>query len=246
MAKESTYASLVSNFADFLTVAIHTILYERQIYPIASFITTRKYNYAVRQSRHPKVCAWITDAVSAVQDELIAATLDKVAVVIYSPYSLPLERFVFDLSKFPVVAREDMHTPIDRESPAQLDGSKPPSVDLEEQFRAVMARLCVCGTTLKPIPPGCTFTVTIEVKDAAEPPIRHPQLWIPVQPSLQRQVENPGADESTEKLGEDLGGVKTTPIRAVDAGEMAFEMWVEEGKGKIDALSSKNTTQTSE
>lgn len=66
-----TYHAVVAAYSDFLTVAIHTILYERNIYPQASFIKARKYNYPVRQSRHPKVCRWIMDAVSAVEAEML-------------------------------------------------------------------------------------------------------------------------------------------------------------------------------
>ena len=61
----STLANIVSTFADFLTVAIHTILYERQIYSPDLFISTRAYNHPVRQARHPALCKWIQDAVEA-------------------------------------------------------------------------------------------------------------------------------------------------------------------------------------
>ena len=66
-----TYHAIVLAFSDFLTVAIHTILYERDIYPRESFLSARKYNYPVKQSRHPKVCKWIQDAVAAVQVEML-------------------------------------------------------------------------------------------------------------------------------------------------------------------------------
>ena len=65
------YHTVVSAFSDFLTVAIHTILYERRIYPQESFISARKYNYPVRQNRHPKVCQWVQDAVAAVEVEML-------------------------------------------------------------------------------------------------------------------------------------------------------------------------------
>lgn len=32
--------------------------------------------------------------------------------------------------------------------------------------------------------------------------------------------------------GSDLGGVRTTPVRTVEAGEFVMEMWIEEGRGK--------------
>ena len=65
------YRAVVAEFCEFLTVAVHTILYERGIYPRTSFLSARKYNYPVRQNRHPKVCKWIQDAVAAVQAELL-------------------------------------------------------------------------------------------------------------------------------------------------------------------------------
>ena len=65
------YRSLVSAFTDFFTVAVHLILHERNLYPQTSFLKARKYNFPVRQSRHPQVCAWINDAVAAVEAELL-------------------------------------------------------------------------------------------------------------------------------------------------------------------------------
>ena len=40
------------------------------------------------------------------------------------------------------------------------------------------------------------------------------------------------ASRGRETAGEDLGGVKTRPIRSVEAGPLFFECWVEEGKAK--------------
>lgn len=65
------YSSLVDTFLEFLNVAIHLILYERDIYPQRSFLKARKYNYPVRQNRHPAVCKFIDDAISAVRAQLM-------------------------------------------------------------------------------------------------------------------------------------------------------------------------------
>lgn len=37
------------------------------------------------------------------------------------------------------------------------------------------------------------------------------------------------------KKGKDLGGVRTTPVRALEAGAFKMEVWVEEGRGKFQA-----------
>ncbi|TID21604.1 DNA-binding protein [Venturia nashicola] len=240
-ALPNTFASIVANFAEFLTVAIHTIIWERGIYPDSSFIKAKKYNTPVRQSRHPKVCEFIQAAVDAVREQLLKGTLQHVCVVLYSPLLQALERFVFDVSKFPAVPKEYHFTQLEREGATQTAA---PSEDLGEQFRAALTRLTGCGTKLSPLPSDCTFNVAIEVRDEADPPIGHPQPWIPTQPSLQRRAAAFDEDGYDGRLGSDLGGVNFTPIRAVDAGELVFEMWVEEGKGKAEAVSSLSQTST--
>lgn len=37
------------------------------------------------------------------------------------------------------------------------------------------------------------------------------------------------------RKGKDLGGVRTTPVRALEAGVFKMEVWVEEGRGKFQA-----------
>jgi mitotic spindle assembly checkpoint protein MAD2B len=106
---------LITTFTTFLTVAIHSILYYRRLYPPTTFLSSRAYNLPVHQNRHPKVCDWIRDAVSAVSAQLARGTVDRVAVVIHSPLTpdpspglsspIPpgavLERYLFDVSRFP-------------------------------------------------------------------------------------------------------------------------------------------------
>ncbi len=135
----------------------------------------------------------------------------------------------------------------------QKSAAKPPdtsirvnSVDLEEQFRAIFARLSSCSGSLAPLPENCSFTVCIELKDEVgiDPPIGHPQPWIPAQPSLQpakKEEREPVGEDATgggdsvgreTRRGSDLGGVRTTPIRSIEAGEFVMEMWIEEGRSK--------------
>lgn len=51
-------------------MAIHTILYVRQIYPADLFIRRKRYDTPVFQSRHPALNEYISGAVKAVSDEL--------------------------------------------------------------------------------------------------------------------------------------------------------------------------------
>jgi mitotic spindle assembly checkpoint protein MAD2B len=216
-----TFRLLITSFTDFLTAAIHTVLYERQIYPQTSFLSARKYNFPVRQSRHPKVCEWVNDAVAAVEAELLKATVDQVAVMIYDSANKPQERFVFDVSRFPIIPDSELDTTLER---VDEDGEKTdilPIVDMEEQFRATMSKLAGCSSMLNPLPKGCTFTIVIHLKDGGEAPVTHPQPWMPVQPRNLKGDSDPQA-------------LTTKPVRAVSAGDMVFETWIEQVEKKKD------------
>ncbi len=83
-------------------------------------------------------------------------------------------------------------------------------------------------------------------------PIGRGDRWIAAEPGLQKErrregrgytgFEGSSGDTEAEDLrmgdskkGEDLGGVRTTPVRALEAGAFKMEVWVEEGKGKFQA-----------
>ncbi|KAI9670456.1 MAG: hypothetical protein M1829_004779 [Trizodia sp. TS-e1964] len=159
---DDPYQALATRFTEFLTVAIHTILYERNIYPRNSFLSARKYNFHVRQNRHPEVCGWITNAVKAVHVELLKGALYRVAVLIFSPDSVPVERFIFDVSGFPSPPRSK--TSLHSISYGTIE-------DLEEELRASMLKISLCSAQLAEIPDDCSFTICIELKDEAGAPL---------------------------------------------------------------------------
>lgn len=228
--EKPTFRIFVTTFTDFLAVAIHTILYERKIYPQTAFISAKKYNFPVRQNRHPKVCEWINDAVHEVELQLFKGTVKHIAVVIYSTQAKPLERVVFDVSRFPVVPTSELDVPLER---VEDDGTPSvilPFVDLEEQLRATMSRLSNCGAGLKALPPACTFTVAIELKAQAAAPLKHPQAWMPAEPRQKR--DNQAGDYDKQ----------TTPVRTVAAGEMIFETWLEELEEKENHISMETVS----
>lgn len=83
-------------------------------------------------------------------------------------------------------------------------------------------------------------------------PIGRGDRWVAAEPGLQKERKKEGAgyggfagsSGDTEvnefKIGEsrkgkDLGGVRTTPVRALEAGAFKMEVWVEEGRGKFQA-----------
>ncbi|KAK0120513.1 hypothetical protein ONS96_010722 [Cadophora gregata f. sp. sojae] len=247
----TTPLSLQQTFTSFLTVALHTILYTRELYPPSTFITTRAYNFPVHQSRHPSVCEWINSAVAAVGVLLQKGTVKRIVIPVFSEEGVVMERFMFDVERFPVVGEKEKlvefeardanpNNPNSKPNPnPNTDGAQQPQpqlkagvkrADIEEQLRGTIRRLDYACSRLSPLPENCTYSIAVELRDEpdVEPPIGHPQPWIPSEPSLQT-----GEKGESETIGKDLGGVRTVPVRLVEAGEFVLEAWVEEGRGKL-------------
>ncbi|PNY25285.1 DNA polymerase zeta processivity subunit [Tolypocladium capitatum] len=220
-------SALLASLSSFLTVAVHTLLHHRRLYPPETFLLARAYNLPVRQSRHPGVCAWVRDAVAAAADQIRAGAVRSVALVLHEPRAFAVvERWVFELRRFPTLPDERRRR---RRQAAQEDHVGEHGVnwtDVNEALRGALRRLAYVGESVPPPPEGCTFTLAVELRDEALPPIRHPQLWIPSEPSLQPPTA------SNPHTGSALGGASTTPIRSVQAGPLFFECWFEQGKGK--------------
>ncbi|KAF3000256.1 hypothetical protein E8E13_007950 [Curvularia kusanoi] len=308
----ATYLETLDAFTNFLTAYVHTLLYLRGLYPRTSFVHSRFHNTSAYQSRHPLVCEWIRDAIDAVRHELLDGTVARIAVVIFSYGNSSrdsngtgdvqiMERFMMDVSAFPVIEKEDQNAVLQwgsrPSSQASLysgldeDGDKggeakgredTPSygrgrgnfeasafdigvdTDLAEQMRAALVSLTTRCAQLKPLPEKCSFNIAMELKDEADidPPIRHPQVWVPVQPSLQKTgrkpikfatVEDEDEQGSTQeskdsqdngKVGKDLGGVRFTPIRTVQTGTFRFETWIEEGRAKLEETDESGKGQS--
>ena len=252
----NNYAALVSTLSSFLTVSIHTLLYERALYPANSFISARAYRFPVRQSRHPKVCEWINDAVSAVEKEIAAGRVERVSFVVYdiggkhedsrdsngAKDAKVVERWVFDIGSWPIVSSDDRLVEFDdddgkgKESEPEKAGVQEASeeakakirmVDIEEQLRGTIRKLGHTAEKMPKLPEECTYTLVVELRDEAEPPLGHPQPWIPSEPSLQATKDK---DTGNTKRGAAVGGAKSIPVRVVESGAFVLETWVEQAK----------------
>jgi mitotic spindle assembly checkpoint protein MAD2B len=225
----NTSLSLTRTLTDFLTITLHTILSIRSLYPPSSFLTTRAYNLPVSQSRHPSVCTWITTSIAHLQPLLLSSSLSCITFVIFSSSGQVLERYLFDVSRFPVdIGEKEKWTEFEEGRGMQF-------VDIEEQLRATLKKLQIAGGRLSLLPEGCTFTLVVEMREGKEAPIGHPMPWIASEPGLQTRMGDLELGKGKETaVGRDLGGVKSTPVRLVEAGDFVLETWIEEGRAKFE------------
>lgn len=255
----STQSALITTLTSFLTVSVHHILFLRRIYPLVSFLSTRAYNYPVRQNRHPAVCEWVQSAIDAVRDQLEKGTVEKVAMCIFECNNNEvLERWTFDLRALPVVDRKEMDTMFEGrskdvggegEAEARSDNvlkRRLNVADLEAQFRAVLSRLNSAAGKMKDLPEDLeySFTITIEVKENADRPVgrlgKEERKWVAAEP--ENWIDDEEGDAPTSGYGDSRHRdrtSKTVPVRRLEAGELRMEVWVEESKAKFEMITNK-------
>ncbi|PGH02352.1 hypothetical protein AJ80_08874 [Polytolypa hystricis UAMH7299] len=219
------YAALTASVASFLAVSIHQILFLRSIYPQPTFLPVRHFNHPVRQSRHPKVCTWVSDACAAVQAQLLKCTVSEVSIVILSARTnQPLERYTFDMTQMPRVPLRDVHIPFassvkdsqqqqqrpqsrsNNNNPPMPNGSQPGSINLEAQFRAVLARLASACARLTPLPPDEEYMPTLHIvlREGADAPAgvtKEEQLWIAAEPEKTNLNNDTGSNAARSYEG---------------------------------------------
>merc|ERR1712185_791142 len=82
---------------ELLEVAIHTILYARDVYPRALFEERRAFGVRAAMSRHPDLNEYIADVLRSAKPLMDAGAMTKLVVVIAGADDAPAERWVFDL-----------------------------------------------------------------------------------------------------------------------------------------------------
>ncbi|KAK1925667.1 DNA-binding protein [Papiliotrema laurentii] len=216
--------------ASFLEIVIHTILCIRQVYPPTTFTRRRAHGVPVYQSRHPQVCAYISELVGAIARELELGKVKRVTIVIKTvDTGLPLERFIVDMGYLAMDKVKERHR---REAP--LLGA-PSADELSLMLRGFLIKLMALDSQLEETKGETTFAVIVETDDDLEPSTNKPAdgsipPWVP---ALSADTLRPSQDGSAVR-NEPLLNVK-----AVETGVIDFRLMVQEciAKTGVDHLS---------
>jgi len=210
-----TFNQTVRGITEFIEVAIHTILYVRQVYPADLFVRRKKYDTPVFRSRHPALNEYISGAVKAIGDELVLGNVDKVVVVIKDKDHVALERFLFSVQNMIQVESYD------KDSSVQ-DAMTTSALGL--YFRSFLIKLNMIECQLGPLNLGndASFAIVLELKDDKVPSVTHgqdPPPWVPAE----KQHTTSGAS----------GNAELFMIRAVDTGIINLSLAVQESQEKL-------------
>ncbi|KAK1220017.1 hypothetical protein PQX77_017224 [Marasmius sp. AFHP31] len=213
--KSLTFNQTVRGLTEFIEVAIHTILYVRQVYPADLFVRRKKYDTPVFQSRHPALNEYISGAVKAIGEELVRGNVDKVIVVIKDKDQVALERFIFSLDTMVQIQAFDKDMSVE-------DAMSPHA--LGQYFRSFLVKLNFVEAQLGQMYLGddVSFAILLELKDNKEPipkSSKEPAPWMPAD----AQHTTAGASEDAE----------LHMIRAVNTGIINLSLTVQESDVKL-------------
>ncbi|KAL7420084.1 hypothetical protein Q5752_005049 [Cryptotrichosporon argae] len=213
-----SFKETVEALSSFLEVALHTILYLRQIYPPTTFARRRSHGVPVYQSRHPDVRAYVADVVHAIAREMGRGAVRRVTVVVKDTQGLPLERFIFDLEYMGLAAVEGRRD-------VKIAGA-PTEDELGLMLRGFLIRLTALDSQLTDNPPDTTFAVVLETKDDVEPEGDADGFspWAPAHPG---DTLNPTPASAP-------GGqhAPLLPVRTVETGVIDIRLMVQECAAK--------------
>ncbi|XP_046854215.1 mitotic spindle assembly checkpoint protein MAD2B-like [Xenia sp. Carnegie-2017] len=166
---------------EFLEVAVHFILYMREVYPAGIFEKRMKYNVAVQMSCHPELNQYIQNVLYSIKPCLEKGEVEKFAVAIIDKELHPLERFVFEIKSgydFVSLRKED-----------------PCFFKIESTLRAFLLKIGVCDAMLQPNPSDCRFSIMVYTKQSSEMKIEESDdtqafAWINVEKN-EAEMESP-------------------------------------------------------
>ncbi|KAF9269936.1 DNA-binding protein [Marasmius fiardii PR-910] len=213
--KSLTYNQTVRGIIEFIEVAIHTILYVRQVYPADLFVRRKKYDTPVFQSRHPALNEYISGAVKAVGEELVHGNVEKVIVVIKDKDQSTLERFIFSIDTMIQVEPFDKDTSVEDAMSSHALG---------QYFRSFLVKLNFVESQLGQmyLEDDVSFAILLELKDNKNPTPKNdkePPPWIPAD-----------AQHTTLGTSEDA---ELHVIRAVNTGIINLSLTVQESDVKL-------------
>ncbi|KAH7909798.1 DNA-binding protein [Hygrophoropsis aurantiaca] len=213
-----TFNQTVKGITEFIEVAIHSILYVRQIYPPDLFIRRKKYDTPVFQSRHPALNEYISGAVKAIGEELVLGNVDKVIIVVKDKDQIALERFIFSMSNMIEIESYDKNMSVQDAMSSNM---------LTQYFRSFLIKLNMIESQLGVLEhhDDASFAIVIELNDNKAPtrkPDKDPPPWIPAD----HQHTTSGASDNAE----------LHLVRAVDTGVISLSLAVQESEEKLQKM----------
>ncbi|GAV01498.1 hypothetical protein RvY_12202-2 [Ramazzottius varieornatus] len=220
---------------EFFEIAIHNILFYRELYPSSLFERMKKYGVVVWIARHPAIKDYVENCINGMKPLLYQQKIYTLYIAVIEPlHNTPVERFGFQINDDQAEIPEWKDPNPDGSSPdsdedfiKNLTSLKDPRTKKKFLFRfsqilkAFILKIAVCKAYLKPLPPDCRAELQIEVDSATQrgmlnDPVLHQFPWVEV-----------------DTRSEEVPNGEIQSIRGPTVGICNVEMFVEEVPNKF-------------
>ncbi|KAK5654716.1 hypothetical protein OQA88_7040 [Cercophora sp. LCS_1] len=166
--------------AEFFQYSIHTILFQRGVYPAEDFSAVKKYGLNMLVSSDDQVRAYIKKIMSQLDKWMVGGKISKLVIVITNKDTGEhVERWQFDvqiLAKPKSKSSKSKPTATDQEnsgSPAAAAAAAPEKTEAEIQaeIAAIFRQITASVTFLPQLAGDCTFNVLVYADADSEVPV---------------------------------------------------------------------------
>ncbi|KAK2738527.1 Mitotic spindle checkpoint component mad2 [Onygenales sp. PD_40] len=168
--------------AEFFEYSIHSILFQRGVYPADDFTAVKKYGLNMLVSADDQVKAYIKKIMSQLNKWMIGGKISKLVIVITSKETGEhVERWQFDVQIFNQKSsrsRSSQKASPDNENatPATMDPNSTPPPDksekeIQEEIQAIFRQITASVTFLPVLDGNCTFNVLVYADADSEVPM---------------------------------------------------------------------------
>ncbi|KAK3348455.1 mitotic spindle checkpoint component MAD2 [Neurospora tetraspora] len=177
--------------AEFFQYSIHTILFQRGVYPAEDFTTVKKYGLNMLVSADDQVRAYIKKIMSQLDKWMVGGKISKLVIVITDKDTGEhVERWQFDVQIFSKAAQSKSksqpgssstddnqnHSPNENAAASNTASAPAPSLDkteaeIQAEIAAIFRQITASVTFLPQLSGDCTFNVLVYADADSDVPV---------------------------------------------------------------------------
>ncbi|CAH0051554.1 unnamed protein product [Clonostachys solani] len=163
--------------AEFFQYSIHSILFQRGVYPAEDFAAVKKYGLNMLVSSDDQVKAYIKRIMSQLDKWMVGGKISKLVIVITDKDTGEhVERWQFDVQIFqPTKSKSKSRTPAtDQENSAQGGAAAAPDKteqEIQAEIAAIFRQITASVTFLPQLSGDCTFNVLVYADADSDVPV---------------------------------------------------------------------------
>ena len=201
-------ATRAKHLCDFLEVATHTILKERNLYPAEIFSDRRCFGVPVSIARHPEVEAYVKKTLKAIEPLLASGSVEAVVIAVTDgTHGEPVEKFVFRVDPTGPPPSDAVGGPHDVADAVE---------STEYSLRALLARLALLDTKLPPVREDAAWRLLLWMREGYD------ASQILADPAAARLV-----DATRDLSAAQIKDASLVPVKTVATPLAHFELYVE-------------------